>query len=92
MYPIAQTTERQSSQLLGLAEEVLRAHELSVIGSGPRRSTISSPDFDVVYLEIPVKASFREVGDMNFQLAALVAERLDETPEEVVVAFTAAEP
>jgi len=82
------TTDQQTAQLMDIAGEILREHRLFVGSWGPFTSTLDHPEMETIYVEIPVRASWEEIGEMNLDLAGRIAERVTPIPDGVVVAFT----
>lgn len=88
VYQNTSTTDRQAGDLLDLAGEVLRAHRLFALNGSPQVSAIDHAELSTLLLELTVKAPIEEIGMMNFELADLVARRLDVVPAGVAVVFS----
>ncbi|CUK12217.1 Uncharacterised protein [Achromobacter sp. 2789STDY5608615] len=87
VYQKTSTTDRQAGELLDLAGEVLRAHKLLSPPSSPTVSAIDHSELKTMLVQFVVRAPVEEIGAMNFELAELVARRLDVVPAGVAVVF-----
>lgn len=92
VYQKTSTTDRQAGELLDLAGEVLRAHRLFSLPGSPKVSAIDHAELTTLLMELTVRAPVEEIGAMNFELAELVACRLDVVPAGVAVVFSGVAP
>ena len=72
--------------LLDCAGKVLRNHRLMPIGSNAQSFTIDSIG-QRVHFELAVTAPVKEVCDMNFELADMVARDIEKIPDGFHVSF-----
>lgn len=90
VYQKTSTTDSQAGELLDLAGEVLRAHRLFPLNGSPKVSAIDHRELRTLLMELMVRAPAEEVGAMNFELADLVARRLEVVPAGIAVVFSGA--
>lgn len=82
------TTDAQAVSLLNLAGEVMRGHRVFPLSKSPKVSATDHSELQTVFMEFIVNALAKEVGEINFDLAGLVARRLDLIPQGITVMLT----